>query len=156
MIWSGSTARLATSASNAMKPAITLQAALVQREQFMRQSDAVIEPLKLHVRGLEQAIAEARGCHQKLIAGYRGPLRDELKQIEAKRAEIHGRIGPIENTLDHHQNFLQSDMHPVSEHERGGHERIVKQCEEQLNELRSQLPPLAKREAEIEIEMAKP
>lgn len=112
-------------------------------------------PLRMQILGLQQSLAEARSCKGKLRSSYRGELLDQLSEIEKERQRIRIQMQPISATLEHHQLWLRPDS-GCSENERQGHAKVVAGCEVQLAELRSMIPDLDRRQAEIEETMNKP
>jgi chromosome segregation ATPase len=132
--------------------------------KLTKEHQAIEGPLTSKVLRLSQQVALALGCTAKLVDGYRGPLLDELAKIETERPEIHQRMQQIQHTREHHAQWARpaSDfqngrtLHSPTDQERGAHQRIVEDCDQELTELRTRLATLDAREAEIQAEMAKP
>ena len=114
-------------------------------------------------RRLELAAA-LPATRDKLVVSYRGPLRDELAQLAEKRRQLFARLGPLEQSREHHAIWSlaatefagKRQYHNASEEEIERHKALVIDIDKQLAELRAQLAPLDARERDIENEMAKP
>ena len=97
--------RLALTAELATAPALQKQFDEAKRAEFaetarweklVKEHEALAGPLRSKVLTLDQAIARARGCLDKLRETYRGPLLAELEAIEESRRQISMRLESLQ------------------------------------------------------------
>jgi len=141
-----------------------LMALQMEREQFIQQIVQKEQPLVGNARALQTLLGQARSAEHKLRQHYRGPLRDELLQLEEQRRQLTNQMDPIGSSREHHAMWARPktdfvtghEYHNCSDQERATHQQIVADCDKQLADIRSEIAKLDAREREIQVEMARP
>ena len=141
-----------------------LQVERARWEKLTQEHNAIEGPLVSRLMQLSQQIARARGCEEKLRAGYQGTLRNELAAIQTQRQDVNQRKQSIEASREHHASWARPaadflaarKKHNPTDSEIDGHRKIVAECDAGLTELRAQSAALDAREQAIQAEMAKP
>jgi hypothetical protein len=144
--------------------AAKLMALNIEREQFIAQIIQREQPLVANARALQTLLGQARSAEHKLRQHYRGPLRDELLQLEEQRRQLTNQMDPIGSSREHHAMWARPktdfvtghEYHNCSDQERATHQQIVADCDKQLADIRSEIAKLDAREREIQVEMARP